>query len=71
MFMCSLLVRTMRIKLDLNPKLTTTPISGASPVHADGRLGARQGIRLYAGTFNVDVRLVADIKHTGIVVDLW
>lgn len=70
---CSLLVTTMGTKLDLSAKLslTTTAISGFSPVHADGRLGACQGIRLHAGTFNVGFRREADIKHTGIVVDLW
>lgn len=70
---CSLLVRTMGIKLDLNAELslTTTSICGASPVHTDGRFGARQGIRLHAGAFNVDVWLEAGIKHTRLVVDLW
>lgn len=65
--------QTVEIKVDLNTKcsLTTTSISGVSPVHTDGRLSACQGIRLHAGTFNVDIRCEADINHTRIVVDLW
>lgn len=63
----------MGIKLDLTEELslTTTSLSGAPPVHADGRLGAGQGVCLHAGTANVVVGREADIKHAGIVVDLW
>lgn len=62
----------MGIKLDLKEELslTTTSLGVAPPVHADGRLGAGQRVRLHAGTANVDVGCEADIKHTGIVVDL-
>lgn len=63
----------MTKKLDLREELslTTTSLSGFPPVHADRRLGAGQGIRLHAGTANVIVGREADIKHAGIVVDLW